>query len=377
VTLRVMHLLNSFQIGGAETVALNLARAMDYRRFKPAACSLTGPGPMADRFREMGIDVCHLDGPAALDARRLGLLARLARLLRRERIDVLHCHNTLPIFYGALAGQLAGVGAVVGTRHSLSTTRRFSRRWLLENAAASLVSHYIAVSRTVLESAAASGSIPRRKASVIYNGVDIDSYVPAPETGKKAYGTVVIGCVARLSPEKCHSDLIHAVKLLLDQGRDVRLDLVGDGSLRRQLEDQVSGLRLIKHVRFLGSRDDVAALLRAFDVFALASRFEGLPLTVLEAMAAGLPVVVTRVGSLHEAVEEERNGFIVPSEQPAQLAAALDKLVVDPSLRSRMGAAGRRMCEERFSLAAVAEQHQDLYERLLHAKGRIRKGSSH
>jgi len=376
VTLRVMHLLNSFQIGGAEAVALNLARAMNCRRFKPAACSLTGPGPMADRFRGMGIDVCHLDGPAALDARRLGLLARLAGLLRRGRIDVLHCHNTLPIVYGALAGQLAGVGAVVGTRHSLSTTRRFSRRWLLENAAAWLVSHYIAVSRTVLESATASGSIARRKASVIYNGVDIEKYVPESGTGKEGYGTVVVGCVARLSHEKCHSDLIDAVKLLVDQGRDVQLVLVGDGSLRRQLEDQVSRLRLVEHVRFLGTRDDVAALLRTFDIFALASRFEGLPLTVLEAMATGLPVVVTRVGSLHEAVEEGRNGLIVPSERPAQLAAAIDKLVVDPSLRSRMGAAGRCMCEERFSLALVAEQHEDLYERLLHAKGRIREGNS-
>lgn len=370
----VMHLLTGFEVGGAEVVALNLARCMDRSMFRVMACSLSGPGPMESRFAAHGIETRYLTRRRTVLGKDLGMPWRLARLLRRERVDLLHCHNRLPLLAGAIAAKPAGVKAVICTRHAIGMRRKRGQPWFLERLVAPLVSHYVTVSRGVLERAVSTGRIRADKATVIHNGVDTERYVPAATGARDATSPVVLGCVARLSDEKRHCDLIDALGELVNRGHDVRLDLVGDGTLRDALTSQVSRLGLGERVAFLGSRDDVPELLHRLDLFVLPSRFEGLPLTVLEAMATGLPVVATRVGSLDEVVEEGRNGLLVPAEDPAALADALEKLVTDADLRERMGREGRTLAESTFSLSAAARRHEELYLRTLSKCGATPRG---
>jgi glycosyltransferase involved in cell wall biosynthesis len=175
--------------------------------------------------------------------------------------------------------------------------------------------------------------------------------------------------VARFSRGKRHKDLVSAAAALIARGHDVSVHLIGDGAMREELEDQVERLALGEQVQFLGMRDDVPQCLRELDIFVLPSRFEGLPLTVIEAMATGLPVVATNVGSMAELVEEGVNGFLVEPENPPVLANAIARLVSDERLRRQMGQQGRKMAVAQFDLQAAARQHEELYLRLLARKG--------
>lgn len=354
--VQIMHLLSSFEVGGAEAVALNLAGRIDRERFHVCACSLNGDGPMAERFSAAGIPAHTVTGG------RLRKLLRLRRLLRAVGVDVLHGHNSQALIHGSLAGRLAGTPVVLATRHAISLPTEDDSSWFWERRLSRRLAHQVAVSEMVLERGLATERMCMANSSVIVNGIDTAVYRPR-ERGASS-GSVTVGCVARLSHEKCHSVLLQALARL-QGGANVRLKLVGDGSLREQLEREAVGLGLAERVEFLGSRSDVPDLLRELDIFVLASRFEGLPLTVMEAMATALPVVATRVGGLAELVEDGANGLLVAPEDPAALAEALGRLAGDAGLRARMGAEGRRLAVGRFDLGVAARKHEVLYERLL------------
>jgi len=374
--LRVMHLLASFGIGGAETVALRVASGMDTSLFDVSACSLTGPGPMESRFRAQGVRTHALVPHGPPGARRLALVLALVRLLRRERVDILHSHNSMPLVCGTPAALIAGVRSVVCTRHAISLSGELDRSWLLERAVVRLVDHQIAVSRRVLERGLRTRRIVPGRASVIFNGVDTSLFCGRERGGGSAGGTVTLGCVARLSHEKCHCHLISAVNELLHRGCDVELKIVGSGDLRDDLFEQAARLGLGSHVDFMGTRSDVPELLRGFDIFVLPSRFEGLPLTVIEAMASGLPVVATQVGGLAELVQDGVNGLLVPPEDPSALADAIETLVRAPELCARMGRAGREIAVSRFDLSVAVRRHEELYLRLLGAPRATRTGEA-
>jgi len=364
-----MHLLISFSVGGAEVVAFNLSRSVDSSAFRCMASSLSGDGPMRASFEAEGISTRCLQRRNAFFGLDWALVWRLARLLKREHVSILHCHNRAPLIYGALAARAAGLKVVVCTRHALNARPVKGKVWFWERLLSPMTTHVIAVSHTVRDIGLRTGRMSEERSSVIYNGVDMELFTPGPGRKEGRDGTVAIGCVARLSDEKRHVDLIGAVCELRRRGRDVEAYLVGDGPMRKQLEDEVGKLGLRERIHFLGRRADVPKLLRGFDVFVLPSRFEGLPMTVIEAMAAGLPVVATKVGSLHEIVEDGGTGLLVRPKEPPELAAAVEKLVADERLRKVMGAAGRKVAVERFSLSAAARQHEELYRRLLRDKG--------
>ncbi len=366
--VRVLHLLTSFQVGGAETMALELGRTMDPSTYRILTCSLSGAGPMASQFRRAGIETFDLSRAGAM--RRLGfrLLFRLARLLRRERVSVLHCHNSFPRLYGTMAAGLAGVPVVVATQHAVWFDGQIERPPLLARVMNPFVTHFVAVAKSVERAGVHSGHIRRGRCSVIYNGIDLDRFSPSRRR-KLPESEVVLGCVGRLSREKRHNVILRATAQLARNGCNVRLHIVGDGPLRSGLEAQGRSLGLEEHIGFFGLRNDVAQLLRSMDIFILASATEGLPLTVIEGMASGLPVVATRVGGVPELVEEGRNGFLVPPDDAQALSAAIERLIQKPELRRTMGAEGRKMAVEKFSLELCAHRHEQLYLRLLEEKG--------
>jgi glycosyltransferase involved in cell wall biosynthesis len=356
----IVHVLSSFGVGGQERVALDLAIGQRTRGHQVAVISLAPPpdGAMADEFREHGIAVDRVEKRGGFD---LTLVPRLARALRRYRADVVHTHNPLPLIYGAPAARLVGAAAI-HTKHGVnpgSWMHRFARR-----AAAQLAHAFVAVSQTTFEQARGQGDAPSTRMHTIANGIRLDRYHPDPEARAAARVELglgdawVIGTVGRLDSYKNQALLVRALAPLLSS--EVRLVIIGDGPARGDVEAEIARLREPQWVVMTGRRMDVPRLIPAFDVFALSSETEGLPLVVPEAMAAGLPIVTTAVGGLPGVVDEGRTGMLVPVEEAA-LRSALAKLASDRQLARTMGVRAREAALDRYSADRMVESYLDLY----------------
>ena len=350
--IRVIQLVGSFQIGGGERVALTLAARLGPPRFRSELWCVGSDGPLRDMAEREGVR-CRILG---------GGVRPLARELREARADVVHCHSKRAHFRGALAAALSGGAACVHTRHGLGERDVSWRVRLLEHMAMPLTRAYVAVSDEVLKRTARYRRIPFRKAVVIANGVDTDLFHPAGEPISNS--TVRAVCVARLSEEKRHCDLLDATARVRKMGVPLSLLLVGDGPLRAELEAQAQRLGIADAVSFLGNRSDVPELLRGCDLFVLSSRVEGLPLSVLEAMSSGLPVVATAVGALPAVVQPGSTGLLVPPLSPARLAEALAQVCRDAEFRRQARQIARRLVVEQFSVTRMIDAHERLYARL-------------
>jgi glycosyltransferase involved in cell wall biosynthesis len=210
------------------------------------------------------------------------------------------------------------------------------------------------------------GRIAPERTRVIHNGIDTTRFSPSP---RRSDGPLTLICVARLDPLKSHDLLVRSLAALRSQGLDTRLRIVGDGPTRAAVEDEIARLNLGDRVELLGVRSDVPDLLATADIFVLPSMAEGLPMTVIEAMACGLPVIASDVGGVSELVASNVNGLLVHARNQQALTDALRLLVTDAGLRRRMGAAGRRMAERQFDIRITARLHAELFRDLLAQKG--------
>jgi glycosyltransferase involved in cell wall biosynthesis len=358
----VLHVLNTLQTGGAEYLVLNLARALDRRRFPMLVCSLQGDGEIGTEMRALGVPTFVLERRVGLDP---WLVPRLLRIIRRERVRIVHTHNVAPWLYAGIAARLAGA-AVCHTEHSsLFPEQRALKQAerLLGWFTKAVICDGEDVRRQLVED---QGLSPGNVVTV-YNGVDTRQYGQPVDraAGRRTLGldreAAVVGTVARLEPVKDQATLLQAFARVAGALPHARLMVVGDGSLRPALEDQARQLAVADRVLFLGRRADVVDLLPLMDLFVLSSVSEGLPLTILEAMAAGLPCVATAVGAVPEAILEGLTGRLVPPGDPTRLAAAISELLADPALCRRMGSEGQERARELFDLQEMTRRYEDLY----------------
>jgi sugar transferase (PEP-CTERM/EpsH1 system associated) len=360
--IRVVHLVRRLDLGGLEMVVLNLVRGADRERFEPRVICLGPRGAIADRFDRIGVPV------ESLEARgRAAAIVQLARRLWRLRADVLHTHNPAPHLVGAVARTLARVPVLVHTKHGRNYPE--DRRAVLANRWASLnTDAVIAVSEDAAGVARTIERVPASKVRVIHNGIDLTSF-PAPERrGGEGVGRAVT--VARLHAVKDQATLLRAARRIADARPGFRLALVGDGPEREGLERLRRELALEEIVRFHGHRDDVRTLLLESDLFMLSSVSEGLSLTLLEAMAAGLPVIATDVGGNREVVTHGETGFLVAPASPEAVASATLSLLDDPARAQAMGRSGRRRVEQVFDLRVMVRRYEALYLELIGPKAK-------
>jgi glycosyltransferase involved in cell wall biosynthesis len=323
-----------------------------------------GDGPVRQALEARGADAVLLPGRAGLDPL---LPFRLARWIRSSGADVLHTHHLGPFIYGAAAARLTGVPHV-HTEHSheiYDAPRRLAMGRRMD-----ALSTVVAVSEEI---SAWRQATLGRGCLVVPNGVPTPA-LPSAEDRERARrtiglaeGEVAVGCVARLAPEKDHATLVRAVHTALATAPRIRLVLVGDGPEREALHALADGLGIADRVIFLGSRSDVAVLLPGLNVFALASRREGLPLSLLEALANGLPAVVTAVGEMPR-VLEGGGGVTVPPGDVAALSGALVHAALSPSWRASTGGAGRARVRAAYSMDAMADAYVSVYRAALHAR---------
>lgn len=357
--LRIAHVLSSFGMGGQERVALELAGAQVRSGHAVAAVSLAAAphGVLADAFRARGVAVHGVPKGRAFDPT---VIARLARLLRHEGIDVVHTHNPQPLAYGAPAGRLAGA-VVVHTKHGINPDR--GRRLWLRRLGGHLAHAYVAVSDATADTARQNRECPPSRLHVVANGVDLEAFAPEPGARREVRRELelpedawVLGTIGRVSPEKDHAMLVRAAGPLL--GPRVRLVIVGDGAELARVRSAAEAFA--PWVVLPGLRRDVPRVLAALDTFVLSSQSEGLPLALLEAMAAGLPIVATDVGGVGEVVQHGAAARLVPSGDEAALRAALASLLASPEEAARLGERAREGAE-RYSAARAANAYLALY----------------
>ncbi len=350
--LRVLHVTRSLDMGGQEKLLVEFARWADRSRFDLHFVSLTGAGKLGKAISDLGWSVTTLEEPEGL---RPGLVWRLARCLRALVPDVVHTHDDKPLIYGAGAVQLTGVPVLIHTKHYAWLDQNTSRRLLLMNLAARLARRIVCVSRDSARAAVAQG-LPASKVTTIWNGIDLSRFA---YTGPDPGGPVVM--VARLSPEKDLATLLRATARALQNEPAFRLEIAGEGPCRTELEQLAGELHLGKNVRFLGEVNDIPALLSQARLFVLSSLTEGISLTLLEAMARGLPVAATQVGGNPEVVVAHKTGLLVPTRDAAALADAMLRLWRDPAEARRLGLAGRERVQEYFDIRCMVANYEDLY----------------
>lgn len=316
---------------------------------------------MADVLSREGVPYRIFSRKGRLDVE---LIRRMAAQFRADNIQVVHTHHLCQLIYAGIAARLAGA-RVVHTEHEFYSLARRRTRQLLRVMSA-IADTVTAVAEPVMEFLRDQVRIPPEKLRTIPNGVEVARFQSARPIPRAALGwhddDVVIGCVARLEPEKGHDVLLDAFRRLYDRNRHARLLFVGDGGERERLAATADALGLNGAARFLGVRHDVPELLATCDVVTLASTCEGLPLVLLEAMAACKPVVATQVGAVPEVVREGQTGLLVPPGDAAALAESLESLVRDEGTRRRLGTQAYQLVQSDYSFDRTLEQYEAVYK---------------
>jgi glycosyltransferase involved in cell wall biosynthesis len=358
----VLHLSSSSGPGGAEAVVANVASGLDASRYRSVVC-LFRDGWLRQRCEQLGLETHVVRMSGMLD---LQWLQQCHRLLRTRDVGVIHAHEFGANAYGTLVGRLARV-PVVATVHGRSYYADCGRRRLayrVVSRAATMVAVSADIKRFIVERTGVSAA----RVHIVHNGIDVPRPVPAAERERLRTalgirpGAPLVTVVGSLYDVKGHRYLLEAAPAVLAACPDTVFLIVGRGEREAALREQAQRLGLEAAVRFLGFREDVPALLAISDLFVLPSLSEGLSIAVLEAMAAGKPVVTTRVGGNPELVLDGQTGLLVESADARGLAAAMTRILTDPREARRLGDNGRCRVADRFTMAAMIRAYQDLYD---------------
>ncbi len=369
----VVHLTYSLDVGGLETLLVDCINRMPPERYRHAVVCLTRYTDFAKRITQPGVELYALGKPPGLG---LGTHLKFWKLMRRLRPAILHTYNLSALEYN-FSGALAGIpvrihaehGRDASDPHGLNPKHNFLRRRL-----APFIDCFIPVSEDLRRWLGEKVGIPAEQTLFIRNGVDTERFAAAAAGQASPWGPddIVIGTVARIQDVKNHRGLVdafaHLRELEPSLRERLRLSIVGDGPLMGAVREQVASLGLQDVVWLPGARADVAALLHGFSLFALPSLAEGTPVSMLEAMACGLPVVASKVGGIPEVVTDGVEGSLVPVQDTEALARTLASYVRDPALRRQRGEAARARVEAAFSMRAMLAEYGKLYDRLCRQK---------
>lgn len=367
----VVHVVHELAFGGLENGLVNLLNGALGTQYRHAIVCLTRSTAFSQRLQRPDIAIYELHKPPGPG---LGVYPGLWRLLRRLRPAIVHTNNLAALESQWIAA-LAGVPVRIHSEHGWSATdprganprHRRLRRWTDR-----FITHYIAVSRDIQRWLVEDIGLPSAKVQWVGNGVDTERFTPQGPLPESALpwqrGSVVIGCVARMDPVKGPRTLMEAFARVAARqppsAPAVWLAWLGEGPERTTLETAAAELGVADRVWLPGARNDIPAMLRTFDVFALASLNEGVSYTLLEAMATGLPVVACAVGGNPEVVVDGRSGTLVPSGDVTRFADALANYVENAPLRHQHGEAGREVVQDRFSMASMQVAYAAIYARL-------------
>jgi glycosyltransferase involved in cell wall biosynthesis len=368
--MRIVQFVNNLDMGGLERLVVDLAQCQLADGHQPAIYCLTHPGRLAAEAESSGITVRCFSKTAGP---HLGTIWKVAQQLRIDRPDVLHMHNHLVHHYGVVAGLLTGVPIFVNTRHraelklisspngsSISSTPADKQSDLIFRATLPFVDSVVLISESTRKFFVQHRGVPESKSRVILNGAHLERYLESPAHPGTAAPRVRFGIAARLVPAKDHYTLLRAFARVVQEIPLAELAIAGDGELRQELEAFTRKLNLTDRVTFVGALPDTPKFLSELDIFVLSSLNEGLPIALLEAMAAGLPIVATRAGGVDEAAIDGKNALLAQPGDAEGLAQAMIQMARRPDLAG-MGAVGRDMVKTRFRIEQSWAEYYKLF----------------
>lgn len=366
ISMDIVHFVENLERGGLERTVIDLVAAQREAGHRCAVVCLFQEGMLAAELRDQGVMVQACGKRHGPDMRAL-LKAR--RFIAGSPGALLHTHNSMAHYYAVLASLGLPVAQIINTRHSMGGRKGTTRQdWLYRRSMRS-TDHVVAVCEAERVRLQANGVHPRCELSTIPNGISLERFVPAAVERRRALAenlgwqpdSRIIGTVGRLQPVKDQARLIRAFDRVRSEVPGAVLVIIGDGSLRPELEQLVEELGLQQSVRFLGDRGDVPQLLSGMELFALSSLSEGYSVALIEACAAALPIVATDVGGNHEIVRDGVNGMLVPAGDASILADALLSMLADADSALAMGKAGRDWALSEASFRTMAGRYERLY----------------
>lgn len=352
--MKILQVIPYFCFGGAETMCENLTYALMQQGHEVTVVSLYGQRtPISERMERVGVKLRYLDKKLGLD---VSMVPKLLKIMKQERPDAVHTHLDV-IKYAVAAARLAGIRRCVHTVHNVADREAegrlqkcvngfyFRRGWSVP----------VALSPQVQQTVVSFYGLKEEQVPVIYNGVDLSRCL---EKTDYATGTTLIH-VGRFNEQKNHRGLLQAFRRVLEKHPQCVLRLVGDGELRQETEALAGELGIAEKVQFLGSQSNVYPYLQEADMFLLPSNYEGMPMTIIEAMGTGLPVVASRVGGVPDMITDRVSGMLTSTE-PEEVARAVLELVEDPALRKTLGEKAKQE-SKRFSAGYMAAEYCKVY----------------
>ena len=373
--IKILFIITSSGIGGAEKILYYTATGLDYNKYDISVCSLKNKGEIARALEKQGIEVCclHMGGRESF----LGCLSSIIALIRlfpylvRIRPTIVHSFLFRANILARIAGYLTGIPIIISSVRVMGGEKKYFH--YVEMITSFMVDHYVTVSESVKRYIIDKSKISAEKISVIYNGVNIKSQDNSYEQNPKMPFKIedkdrILMTVGRLHKQKGHCYLIQAVSKVRKEFPNVKLLVTGEGEEENNLKKLVKTLDLMNEVIFAGLSSDIERILPMAELFILPSLWEGLPNALLEAMAAGKPVVATKVGGIPEIVVHGETGVLIPPRDTDALAIAIIDLLQNRLKAKDMGEAARIRAGKRFSIYKMIEKTENLYQELLKEK---------
>lgn len=374
VPVRLCIVTNDLEIGGVQRVIVDLCAGFDRSRFLPEIVLVCGEGPHIGTMQQMGVTVHVVPCISRIAFMKVPSprgLYRLVRVMKSRAFDVVHSHLFFGNMFGRIAAIMARIPVIIATEHNTYLDKSLWRR-LIDLLLAYKTSVIVTVTKAVADFTAQQEHIPRDRFEVIANGIDAGHYRQSNfdhASIRRSLGipeeSLLIGTVGRLVPQKNMTVLLEAASAIFARHPNVSLLIVGDGCQRPLLEERAQRLGIASRVIFAGARLDVRPFLAIMDVFAHSPRYEGFGLVLLEAMAAGVPVVARAVGGIPEVVEHNRSGILIDDDSQKTLENAIETLLMDKDTRQRLIDGGYHLVHDRFSRQRMVQHYQELYARLL------------
>ena len=356
----IAQVIGDLRIGGAERLFVNLANSLDAE----TVVVLVGQGAIKRDLREsLDSRIKVYESPVRKRALVTDLM-RLARLFEELKCNIVHTHMFWANLYGSIAAALADVPVAITSEHGRNEWKRPWHRWLESQVISRIAKRRLCVSKDILERRRDFDGIPESKLEISPNGT------PVPELDRDGRPReTVIGSVGRLVKEKDFPTLVEAVSRLVQEGYNWRLEIVGEGSARGEIEHAITTNDAEQNVALIGVDQDVGRWLRRWSIFASSSIQEGQPIALLEAMAYGLPCVATAVGGVPDTMADGLEGIIVPPGDAQALSEALKTLIQDEVICKRLGGAARQRVVREFSIDALARRCLEIYQTELAKQG--------
>jgi sugar transferase (PEP-CTERM/EpsH1 system associated) len=362
--INIAHVIPAMNVGGREKVVIDILKQLDRTKFNIEVVCLGDKGGLYDEFESTDLPIHFFKKKAGF---RPKLFIELKKHFTKHQYDIVHSHNPGSFIYTAIGAELARIPMIINSEHGYSYDITFRKR-LFESFLMNIIDLTLTVSDDLCKKILNRPFVKQSKVKRLYNGIPVEKFLHDVQKRKEIRNflnvgetTLLIGTIGRLVKVKDHKTLIRSFKIVHQTFPDSKLVIVGEGTRKNELFDLSNQLGLSSEIIFTGTRDDISCILSGLDVFVLSSISEGISITLLEAMAAGLPVVATSVGGNVEIVEDHFSGLLVLPKSPQLMAKALIFMIQNVSKREKFGDTGKKTVMQKFNIKKMIENLEAIY----------------